>query len=62
MSANGSFESIESLTPKVTCPQCGTRMRLASIEPEKSDHQNRMTFDCACGFEYRMSERARVRG
>ena len=53
-------QSIQALTPKATCPQCGTRMRLAFIEPEKSDHHNRMTFDCACGFEYRMSERART--
>ena len=63
MSANSTHDpSIDALTPKVTCPSCGTRMRLAAIEPEKSDHHNRLTFDCTCGFEYRMSERARAGG
>ena len=44
--------------PIVTCPQCGTHMTLVLIEPEGSDNHDRMFFDCLCGFEYRLSDRA----
>jgi hypothetical protein len=42
--------------PRVLCPRCGTMMRLAEVD---SDHdQERLRFDCACAFEYRMSRTA----
>jgi RNase P subunit RPR2 len=50
------------LIPKVTCPQCGTHLRLAGIEPDRRANRSRLVFDCSCGFEYRMSERARMDG
>ena len=52
----------EHLIPKVTCPQCGTHLRLAGIEPSDNGEQSRLVFNCSCGFEYRMSERARLDG
>jgi len=33
-------------------------MRLATVEPTSRDDLGRMTFDCECGFEYRLSESA----
>jgi RNase P subunit RPR2 len=44
--------------PRVLCPSCGSIMRLNRIAP---DHDNRATmqFHCECGFDYRMSARAR---
>ena len=45
--------------PQVTCPQCGEHMRLARTEPFVPHSHHRMMFDCPCGFEYRMPERAR---
>jgi lysyl-tRNA synthetase class I len=50
--------SADSIIPDIICPQCGKRMRLATVEPEGSDDRDRMKFDCECGFEYRLSERA----
>ena len=44
--------------PTVTCPRCSKTMRLARAEPVH-DKEARLIFDCECGFEYRMSERAR---
>jgi hypothetical protein len=41
--------------PKIVCPRCGTRMRLATVEPEAVDNRQRMTFTCDCGFDYRQS-------
>jgi hypothetical protein len=46
------------LIPKITCPRCGELMRLARVEPD-TDKAARLMFDCDCGFEYQMSERAR---
>jgi RNase P subunit RPR2 len=45
--------------PKITCPECGTHLRLATVEPQEPGN-NRMVFDCSCGFEYRMLERPRA--
>ena len=61
MSASPRTES-SPFIPRVTCPQCGEHMRLARTEPQAPDHRHRMMFDCPCGFEYRMSERARSCG
>jgi hypothetical protein len=43
--------------PIVSCPMCAAKMRLAGAEPNVTDSKLRITFDCKCGFEYRMSER-----
>ncbi len=43
--------------PLISCPECGCQMRLAMVEPDAPG--DRMSFDCDCGFEYRMSDRAR---
>lgn len=51
--------------PTVTCPVCGARMRLATIQPRSMvttsavDSGSTITFDCACGFTYRQSDEAR---
>jgi C4-type Zn-finger protein len=47
------------LIPQITCPNCGKKLRLARMESDVPSNQSRMVFDCSCGFEYRMSERAR---
>ena len=44
--------------PTITCPQCGAHMNLARVEPEGPDNHDRMYFECVCGFEYRLSDRA----
>jgi RNase P subunit RPR2 len=64
MSANESRRdnSDKYLIPQITCPNCGKKLRLARIEPDVPNDQSRMVFDCSCGFEYRMSERAREDG
>ena len=41
--------------PKIACPSCGSRMRLATVEPEAIDNRQRMTFTCGCGFDHRQS-------
>ena len=52
-------QRIESASiPKVTCPQCRAHMSLSRIEPEAPDNRDRMFFECVCGFEYRLSDRA----
>lgn len=45
--------------PRVTCPRCGTTMRLAGIEPDDIGRGEVTVFDCDCGFEYRMSASVR---
>ena len=45
--------------PKVTCPQCGSQMVLSRVEPECTDNHDRMVYDCNCGFEFRLSDKAR---
>ena len=40
--------------PTVLCPRCGSRMRLATILPDRED-RDRMTFSCDCGFDYQQS-------
>lgn len=40
--------------PRILCPRCGTRMRLASAETASRDG-DKMIFDCKCGFEYQMA-------
>jgi RNase P subunit RPR2 len=52
-------EAVQYHTPKITCPRCGTIMRLARVE-QVPKQEARLIFDCNCGFEYRMSERART--
>ena len=49
--------SIEDAVPLIACPQCQAHMRLAVIEPDGADNQDRMFFSCDCGFEYRLSAR-----
>jgi RNase P subunit RPR2 len=50
---------LHSAIPRVTCPRCGTTMRLAEIEPEDIGRGEVTVFDCDCGFEYRMSASVR---
>jgi transposase-like protein len=51
MSLSDSFNTAPDLVPAITCPSCGSDMRLATIIPE-SDHRDRMRFECTCGFDY----------
>ncbi|MBX9824926.1 MAG: hypothetical protein K2Y27_08005 [Xanthobacteraceae bacterium] len=44
--------------PKINCPQCRAQMVLSMIAPEGPDNLHRMFFECVCGFEYRLSDRA----
>jgi lysyl-tRNA synthetase class I len=44
--------------PNIRCPECGRCLRLATVELKIMDDEDRMTFDCECGFDYRLSERA----
>ena len=62
MSVTPTQSEMSYFIPRVTCPQCGEHMRLARTEPSLPDSRHRMMFDCPCGFEYRMSERARLVG
>ncbi len=41
--------------PRVLCPECGARMRLARIDPESDSVRDAetTTFACDCGFTYR---------
>jgi hypothetical protein len=41
--------------PRVLCPMCSKPMRLSTIEPRDMAADERMTFQCDCGFEYRAS-------
>lgn len=50
-----------SVIPRIQCPRCGAIMRLAKIEPDLNTcHVHRITFDCGCGFTYRLNERVRA--
>jgi hypothetical protein len=60
MSVTASQSENSFYIPRVTCPQCGEHMRLARTEPLVPNSHHQMMFDCACGFEYRMAERARA--
>jgi RNase P subunit RPR2 len=62
MAVHALQRSADSIIPIITCPQCGKHMRLATVEPEGSDDHDRMRFDCECGFDYRLSDRARKGG
>jgi hypothetical protein len=53
MSLSDSFQT-PSPIPVVTCPTCGAHMRLSTVEPER-DHKEKMTFECACGFDFTQS-------
>src|SRR5450631_3751418 len=61
----GSFLSALAHVPKqfalpiITCPVCGSHMRLSTIVPEEYQRE-RMTFVCECGFDYRHSRAATV--
>jgi hypothetical protein len=44
--------------PRVLCPSCGKIMTLRRIAPDDRDRPA-MHFACDCGFDYRMSARAR---
>ena len=46
-----------SAIPIITCPSCGSRLQLRMIVPD-TYQQDRMIFDCKCGFEYQLSSRA----
>ena len=35
--------------PRVMCPECGKRMRLASIAPSVAGRAETNTFECVCG-------------
>ena len=59
MAVNALQRSADSIIPIITCPQCGKDMRPATVEPEGLDDHDRMRFDCECGFEFRLSDRAR---
>lgn len=49
--------------PRIQCPRCGCIMRLAKSEPSPSERAtDRLTFECACGFTYEQTERARTYG
>jgi hypothetical protein len=43
--------------PNVVCAMCGSRMRLATMEPEDSPG-SKVTFDCSCGHVYEVSRQA----
>ena len=43
----------------ITCPACGSHMRLSTIVPEEYQRE-RMTFICECGFDYRQSSAVTV--
>ncbi len=43
--------------PNVVCAMCGSRMKLATMEPEESPG-SKVTFDCICGHVYEVSRRA----
>jgi hypothetical protein len=43
--------------PIITCPICGSRMSLSTVEPHQSRGKETMTFACSCGFEYKQSSR-----
>jgi predicted RNA-binding Zn-ribbon protein involved in translation (DUF1610 family) len=45
--------------PIITCPACGSHMRLRTIVPEEYQRE-RMTFVCECGFDYRHSSAVTV--
>lgn len=40
--------------PRVLCPQCGNRMRLAVLEPHPrpNSHKQTTTFNCTCGEKF----------
>jgi hypothetical protein len=52
------LKATSSQIPEITCPQCGQQMRLATVEPEGADNHDSLSFDCECGFEYRLTENA----
>jgi RNase P subunit RPR2 len=58
MTTSAPQHTSNSSIPTITCLRCGAHMGLARIEPEGSDNHDRMFFDCSCGFEYRLSDRA----
>jgi hypothetical protein len=49
--------------PRVRCPECGQRMRLAYIEPYADERRSAETsvFACTCGYTYQLTtDRTRV--
>lgn len=48
--------------PVVTCPVCAGHMRLATVEPMVPNNDDHMSFECDCGFEYRLSAAAADEG
>lgn len=50
--------ALPSPVPEIACPRCKRAMRLATIEPMANSDDNRMSFECDCGFECRMPEAA----
>ncbi len=57
MFAFGFTRGVSSSIPKVTCPFCGSAMRLATIEPIEPNDST-VTFSCECSYRYQLSERA----
>lgn len=54
MSDSSQREVLRSLIPEIICPQCARRMRLATIMPGGTDNQDRLAFDCECGFDFKV--------
>jgi hypothetical protein len=49
--------------PRVRCPECGQRMRLAYIEPCADERRSADTcmFTCTCGYTYQLTADRRTR-
>jgi len=55
--AIGSPEQQHPAIPRVRCPECGQRMRLAYIEPCADERRSADTsmFTCTCGYTYQLT-------
>jgi hypothetical protein len=56
--SGGIMRELHPAIPRVHCPSCGAILRLIRIRPDPSDKPI-MEFACDCGFDDRMSARAR---
>ena len=52
MRANPAFPA---MFPTIVCPRCSRQMRFSHMEPA-AYNDNRIAYDCECGFEYRQSK------
>jgi transposase-like protein len=53
-------ESLVSTAPKsgiriITCPSCGSHMRLSTVTPAAANQQ-RVKFACTCGYTYEQTD------